>query len=160
MLALNDSEILTFWPSKSRSKSQCTIFANNHLMANVKIYKRLQHVFSVYHFRDIKILNILPSKASSRLPSKIFTFAPFDTKCNNQQISPTHFCAISYCFINWTTIKVSSLTASHEAQTVPDLTVSLTEPLLTSLHWLPVMKHRQFQITTLTHRALMTGQLL
>ena len=61
---------------------------------NVNIYKRFRHIFVIaLIFRDIKILNLLASKSMSRSPSTIFEVIPFDGKCQNLQMIPTHFSA-------------------------------------------------------------------
>ena len=53
---------------------------------------------SSYRFRDIKILNIVPSKSKTRSQSAILAIIPFDGKCQNLRLSPLHICANSYRF--------------------------------------------------------------
>ena len=69
-------------------------------MANVTIFKCVPYIFcgSFYRLWDIQILIFLHPKSMSRSQSIIFEITILDARCQNLQISQTHFCASSYCF--------------------------------------------------------------
>ena len=74
-------------------------FRNDAIWWQIKIYKYLPKIFALaLTISDINILNCLSSKSRSRSRSAIFAITSFNGKCQNQQMSLTHFCASSYHF--------------------------------------------------------------
>ena len=64
-----------------------------------KSTKVSQTFFALAHrFRDINFFNFWPSESRSMARSTIFAIIPFNGKCQNVHMSPTHFCTSSYRF--------------------------------------------------------------
>ena len=80
--------------SVSLSASMCVTFVSTgHTLANIKTVKTSSLDFGMGY----KVF-FLPPKSRSKSQSAIFSITPFDGKCQNLQMSPTHFCASSYIF--------------------------------------------------------------
>ena len=102
-LAFTFSEILTFYIFDLQKVGQgygkqFSQWQNS--VANVKIYKCLQHSFVLaLTISEIQtILNLWPSKNRPRSQNAIFTITQFDEICHNLEMSLTHFCASSNYF--------------------------------------------------------------
>ena len=98
-LTITDIKIYRFDLSKVGQGHVLQFSQWRHSMANVKMYTKASHIFLRYShcFRDINIENCLPSKRSRSL-RKIVAVTPFEGKCQNLQMTPTHFCASSQHF--------------------------------------------------------------
>ena len=74
-----DTIIINCWPSRSRSRLRSIIFPWHHSTANVKIYKRLIHIY-VLAFTVSRILHFFNSKGRTKSRSTIFAMTQFDAK--------------------------------------------------------------------------------